>query len=106
MLTETCSVLDGWRQSVEIVGGIKYVGDYYHCRNPAMDSGDMCPNHPCRDCIWTACPEGSEKWEWDTDEDGAPDASDQCANDSAKIEPGACGCGNADSDSDEKGVKA
>ena len=60
----------------------------------------MFPKHPCRDCSSYYCAEGSEKWEWDTDEDGTPDASDQCANDPAKIEPGVCGCGIADSDSD------
>jgi len=100
VLTETCGVLDGWHQSEQIVGGIRYIVDYFNCNVPATDSGDMCPNHPCRDCSSYYCAEGSEKWEWDTDEDGTPDASDQCANDPAKIEPGVCGCGIADSDSD------
>ena len=104
VLTETCGVLDGWHQSEEIVDGIKYIVDYFGCSNPATDSGDMCPNHPCRDCNSYYCAEGSEKWEWDTDEDGIPDSSDGCPNDPNKSESGACGCGVSDTDSDIDGV--
>jgi hypothetical protein len=40
----------------------------------------------------------------DSDDDGVPDANDQCPFDSAKVEPGECGCGMADVDSDDDGV--
>lgn len=37
----------------------------------------------------------------DADEDGEGDAGDSCPEDSGKIEPGICGCGAPDSDSDD-----
>ena len=40
----------------------------------------------------------------DTDGDGTPDGSDGCPNDPAKIAPGACGCGVAETDSDSDGT--
>jgi YD repeat-containing protein len=104
VLTETCGVLDGWIQSGQIVDGNRYIVDYFNCNYPASDSGDMCPNHPCLYCSSYYCAEGSEKWEWDTDEDGIPDNSDGCPNDPSKSESGACGCGMPDTDSDIDGV--
>jgi hypothetical protein len=40
----------------------------------------------------------------DTDFDGAPDDSESCDEDSNKTDPGVCGCGNTDTDSNENGV--
>ncbi len=40
----------------------------------------------------------------DADSDGTPDCADGCPNDPAKIAPGACGCGVADTDSDADGT--
>lgn len=36
----------------------------------------------------------------DSDGDGVPDARDECPQDPSKVEPGQCGCGQADTDSD------
>jgi hypothetical protein len=43
-------------------------------------------------------------WRLDTDDDGTPDCSDNCPSDPAKTEPGACGCGTADTDTDGDGT--
>jgi hypothetical protein len=40
----------------------------------------------------------------DTDMDGTPDCQDGCPYDKDKLEPGKCGCGVADNDSDGDGV--
>jgi hypothetical protein len=40
----------------------------------------------------------------DADGDGTPDCVDGCPNDPAKIAPGACGCGVADTDTDGDGT--
>ncbi|MFZ5563722.1 MAG: choice-of-anchor Q domain-containing protein, partial [Thermodesulfobacteriota bacterium] len=40
----------------------------------------------------------------DTDGDGTPDNEDGCPNDPDKIDPGACGCGVPDTDSDDDGI--
>jgi len=40
----------------------------------------------------------------DDDNDGTPDVSDGCPVDPAKSDPGQCGCGNPDTDSDGDGV--
>jgi hypothetical protein len=40
----------------------------------------------------------------DSDQDGTLDCDDLCPNDSLKIDPGLCGCGNADLDSDGDGL--
>ena len=40
----------------------------------------------------------------DSDGDGTPDADDGCPDDADKIEPGACGCGVADTDTDDDGT--
>ena len=40
----------------------------------------------------------------DSDSDGTPDCTDGCPNDPAKIAPGSCGCGVADTDSDGDGT--
>jgi parallel beta-helix repeat protein len=40
----------------------------------------------------------------DSDSDGTPDCNDGCPNDSAKTEPGDCGCGTPDEDSDKDGI--
>jgi hypothetical protein len=44
------------------------------------------------------------KFSNDTDGDGVPDLCDGCPNDPYKTEPGACGCGNPDIDSDGDGI--
>jgi hypothetical protein len=43
-------------------------------------------------------------WRLDSDDDGTPDCSDNCLSDPAKTDPGACGCGVADTDSDGDGT--
>ncbi len=40
----------------------------------------------------------------DSDNDGTPDCLDLCPFDANKIDPGVCGCGQADVDSDENGI--
>lgn len=40
----------------------------------------------------------------DTDGDGVCDSADGCPNDVTKIAPGACGCGNPDTDGDNNGI--
>jgi hypothetical protein len=40
----------------------------------------------------------------DSDDDGTPDCSDNCPSDPARTDPGACGCGVADTDSDGDGM--
>lgn len=55
--------------------------------------GDGIPN--CLD----ACPNNK-----DTDGDGVQDCHDACPNDAAKLSPGSCGCGNADTDTDGDGI--
>lgn len=52
---------------------------------------DNCPDHPNADQI-------------DADNDGWGDAYDGCPNDPNKTEPGICGCGVADTDTDSDGV--
>ncbi len=41
----------------------------------------------------------------DSDGDGVPDNSDNCPNDPAKVDPGACGCGTSDADLDGDGYR-
>ncbi|MFC1505085.1 right-handed parallel beta-helix repeat-containing protein [Thermodesulfobacteriota bacterium] len=50
------------------------------------------------------CPFVSNADQTDTDADGMGDACDGCPEDELKTEPGACGCGNADSDDDSDGL--
>lgn len=50
------------------------------------------------------CPTVANVDQANADDDEAGDACDACANDPEKTEPGACGCGVADNDSDEDGV--
>lgn len=40
----------------------------------------------------------------DSDDDGTPDCADDCPDDAAKTDPGACGCGVADTDTDDDGT--
>lgn len=40
----------------------------------------------------------------DTDGDGTPDAADGCPEDAAKTEPGDCGCGVADDDTNDNSI--
>ncbi len=40
----------------------------------------------------------------DSDNDGTPDATDECPDDANKTEPGGCGCGILDTDEDADGV--
>jgi len=50
------------------------------------------------------CPATPNAVQSDGDGDGAGDACDPCPADSAKIDPGVCGCGVADTDSDGDGT--
>ena len=45
-----------------------------------------------------------ENCDSDTDKDGKDDTDDACPNDPNKIQPGACGCGVAETDSDNDGT--
>jgi hypothetical protein len=56
--------------------------------------GDGLPN--CND----NCPDASNVDQLDTDTDGFGDVCDNCPDDLDKTKPGACGCGVADTDSD------
>lgn len=56
--------------------------------------GNVCDN----------CPQDANGNQADADSDGAGDACDDCPNDAAKLSPGDCGCGVADTDSDGDGV--
>lgn len=78
VLVESCGVLDGWHQSVEIVGEYRYVVDYFHCSDDTYDSGDMCSNHPCEDCSSKYCAEGSEKYNWVEENKNLGGPPDQC----------------------------
>ncbi len=40
----------------------------------------------------------------DEDDDGVPDANDNCPNDPNKLDPGICGCGVSDADTDGDGT--
>ncbi|MFN8349941.1 MAG: T9SS type A sorting domain-containing protein [Flavobacteriales bacterium] len=53
------------------------------------------------DCV-DPCPESANNA--DTDSDGTADCVDGCPNDPAKVNPGACGCGVADTDGDGDGA--
>lgn len=54
----------------------------------------------CNDnCVGTANADQA-----DSDGDGSGDACDGCPNDADKLEPGACGCGQADFDTDSDGT--
>ncbi|MEZ6084679.1 MAG: hypothetical protein R3E58_12275 [Phycisphaerae bacterium] len=69
------------------------------CGSPDIDSdndGDL-------DCV-DNCPNNSNANQADADNDGIGDVCDGCPNDSNKGEPGVCGCGVADTDSDVDGV--
>lgn len=55
------------------------------------DTDDNCPTTPNSD-------------QTDSDEDGRGDACDLCPNDPAKTAPGACGCGVADTDTNNNGI--
>jgi hypothetical protein len=50
------------------------------------------------------CPNVANADQANADGDGAGDACDGCPNDSAKAEPGICGCGVSDADSDGDGT--
>ncbi len=50
------------------------------------------------------CPEVSNSDQADTDGDAAGNACDSCPDDPYKTEPGACGCGTPDTDSDSNGI--
>ncbi|MCH7704373.1 MAG: exo-alpha-sialidase [Planctomycetes bacterium] len=59
----------------------------------------ICPT--CPDCNTNMVPDGCET---DTDNDGAIDDCDGCPFDENKTDPGVCGCGVSDEDSDGDGV--
>ncbi|MBE9489515.1 MAG: T9SS type A sorting domain-containing protein, partial [Bacteroidetes bacterium] len=80
------------------------------------DCNDPCPDDPndtCNNCAAgdsdgdgvcddvDLCPDFDDAI--DTDGDGTPDGCDSCPDDRNKIEPGLCGCGNRDSESDRDG---
>ncbi|MCK5507800.1 MAG: hypothetical protein KAI50_04695 [Desulfobacterales bacterium] len=50
------------------------------------------------------CPNVTNTNQLDSDNDNVGDACDNCPNDANKIQPGVCGCGQPDTDSDFDGV--
>jgi hypothetical protein len=74
------------------------------CSNPEAPDGTACNDgNSCT--IADACKAGSCTGTLvDSDGDGTADCSDACPLDPAKVVPGACGCGIADTDSDGDGI--
>ncbi len=74
----------------------------------AIDPGCECGNADidrdgfCSDV--DNCPDHANADQEDADGDGFGDACDRCPDDPNKVEPGQCGCGNADTDSDGGGL--
>jgi len=70
-----------------ILDNLRFTSDLDTDNDGVGDSTDNCINTPNADQV-------------DADGDGAGDACDTCPNDSAKLLPGVCGCGIAETDSD------
>ncbi|MGM5471000.1 T9SS type A sorting domain-containing protein [Flavobacteriaceae bacterium LMO-SS05] len=79
------------------------------------DCNDACPNDPTNTC--NDCPDADSDTVCDADDicpgfddladadgDNIPDGCDACPNDPLKTEPGTCGCGVEDTDTDSDGV--
>ncbi len=66
---------------------------------PNDPDADIDDDHVCGDV--DNCPDAANADQADTDDDGFGDACDGCPNDSAKTEPGVCGCGLDDEDDDD-----
>ncbi|MCB0335066.1 MAG: hypothetical protein KDD62_02130, partial [Bdellovibrionales bacterium] len=77
------------------------------CNNGLDDDSDGDTDFPDdQDCISssddsesTGCPDGTDGDTNDSDGDGTLNCIDACDNDSGKTEPGVCGCGTKDSES-------
>lgn len=74
-----------------VMDNLRFTSDLDTDNDGVGDSTDNCVNTPNAD-------------QADADGDGAGDACDGCANDTAKLDPGVCGCGVADTDSDGDGA--
>jgi len=71
------------------------------CNNNGVSDSDDITNGTSADCDTDGIP---DECEVDSDGDGTIDDCDNCPNDPAKTEPGACGCGASDPDTDGDGV--
>jgi hypothetical protein len=70
--------------------------------NPCATTGDQDGDGVCDDA--DNYPATANADQADADADGAGDACDACPGDGAKVTPGACGCGVADTDADGDGI--
>jgi len=71
------------------------------CNGNGVDDAVEINSGSAADCNANGIPDACEP---DSDGDGQIDACDACPDDAAKTQPGACGCGVADIDSDGNGV--
>ena len=81
--------------------------------NPGQEDGegdgvgdvcDNCPNDENGDQTDTDGDQAGDVCDGDDDNDGTPDDQDGCSLDAAKTEPGICGCGLPDSETDGDGI--
>lgn len=88
----------GGFQSAVGIGVMTISCSAFECTVPGdCNDGDPCTADSCvnNNCVNTPI---------DSDNDGTPDCIDGCPNDPGKTDPGACGCGIADTDSDSDGT--